>query len=381
MHKNRDLKVLYLLHTSQWHGANISFYNMISGLKKKYPIKIYVYVPINQRNLNIDFIHKLENINCKIIYGIIGSSAINDSMSKKDICFFVFNLLFRFFSFIHLFIITILIRPNLVHTNVGIIQEGYFVSKVLKIKHVWHLREYQDLDFHWRIIPSKEKISARYNKSRVIAISEGIAKHFHIANDFEVIYNPISDNVKYFNNKKKDFYFIISNRISKEKGIEDILEAFSVFIKNNNSKYKLLIAGNGNQEYLSYLTKKCEKLGISSNTRFLGYIQDLDELQSNAIALLVGSYFEGFGRMTAESILKGTFVIGRNTGGTKEIIEKTGGGCLFNNVSELIEAMNYVDNLYSTGAYSEVMINGYENAKKIFSYDQSIDSVWNLYRR
>ena len=47
-------------------------------------------------------------------------------------------------------------NPDIVHTNVGVIHIGYEICKKMGIKHVWHIREYQDLDFHWVPLPSKD---------------------------------------------------------------------------------------------------------------------------------------------------------------------------------------------------------------------------------
>ncbi len=68
-------------------------------------------------------------------------------------------------------------------------------------------------------------------------------------------------------------------------------------------------------------------------------------LMRSAKALLVTSRFEGFGRMTAEANMCGCLVIGRNTGGTSEILNLTLGGWLFNNVDDLVEKMEHVASL------------------------------------
>ena len=37
------------------------------------------------------------------------------------------------------------VKPNIIHSNVGPIDIGYKAAKKLRIPHVWHIREYQDL--------------------------------------------------------------------------------------------------------------------------------------------------------------------------------------------------------------------------------------------
>ena len=60
-----------------------------------------------------------------------------------------------------------------------------------------------------------------------------------------------------------------------------------------------------------------------------------------ASALIVASRSEGFGRMTAEAAFCGCLVIGRNTGGTREILESIG-GLTFDSNEGLLSSMNEV---------------------------------------
>ena len=38
-------------------------------------------------------------------------------------------------------------RPDIIHTNVSVIDVGYRLSRKFNIPHIWHIREYGDLDF------------------------------------------------------------------------------------------------------------------------------------------------------------------------------------------------------------------------------------------
>lgn len=51
-------------------------------------------------------------------------------------------------------------HPDIVHTNVGPLDIALEVCLKHRIPHVWHQREYQDLDFHMHSFPSK-KISRK----------------------------------------------------------------------------------------------------------------------------------------------------------------------------------------------------------------------------
>ena len=100
---------------------------------------------------------------------------------------------------------------------------------------------------------------------------------------------------------------------------------------------------------------------------------------SRAKALIVSSKFEGFGRMTAEAILSGCVVIGRNTGGTKEIISQTG-GYMFSNHKELVQSMIDVANLNSQ-EYNVSISQAQNIARNLFTCEQNIKNTLALYNK
>src|SRR5206468_877378 len=91
-------------------------------------------------------------------------------------------------------------------------------------------------------------------------------------------------------------------------------------------------------EIMSFI--KCNDL--KDNVRLLGQRDDINDLMAKSTALIVPSIFEGFGRTTAEAIFNGCFVIGKNSGGTREIVEKINYGLLYDDEEELIEAMEAI---------------------------------------
>ena len=87
---------------------------------------------------------------------------------------------------------------------------------------------------------------------------------------------------------------------------------------------------------------------------------------------------EGFGRMTAEANMLGIPVIGRNTGGTKEILELTKGGFLFDTVEEMARYMNEISSK-TDSEICEFMAKPRQIAIDSFSTEQHVKKVLNLY--
>ena len=102
-------------------------------------------------------------------------------------------------------------KPDLIHTNVGVIQEGYFVAKFLRIPHVWHLREYQDKDFNLQVLPSLKTFRKMLQKSNVITITEDIQKYFGLYNISTArnIYNGILHQDEVRNIQPKENFFSV----------------------------------------------------------------------------------------------------------------------------------------------------------------------------
>ena len=81
---------------------------------------------------------------------------------------------------------------DIVHTNTGAITIGVQVAKALGAKHVWHLREFQDIDFGGHPYCGWEKFYTLISQSAaVIAITHAVFNHFQLDEhrNAYVIYN------------------------------------------------------------------------------------------------------------------------------------------------------------------------------------------------
>lgn len=97
-----------------------------------------------------------------------------------------------------------------------------------------------------------------------------------------------------------------------------------------------------------------------------------------AKAVIVASYNEGFGRMTAEAAFNGTLVIGRNTAGTKEILDVVGGFPFDGDYIVIAEQMNAVHNL-SKEEYNRLAQKAQELAVQQYSTEKNIEKITKLY--
>ena len=138
-------------------------------------------------------------------------------------------------------------------------------------------------------------------------------------------------------NKQFKNQLIFAGRLSKEKGIEILLEAASQLPNN----YHLLIAGSGPLE------EKVRKLSDEkTNLHYLGY-----QSKQNVLSLIRGSDLliqpsleEGISSTLLEAMACGTCVLGSDIEGISEVIENNKTGLLVepNNSNELLNKILYL---------------------------------------
>jgi glycosyltransferase involved in cell wall biosynthesis len=127
-------------------------------------------------------------------------------------------------------------------------------------------------------------------------------------------------------------YFLFVGRLEKLKGVQVLIDAFKHY-RNAD----LLIVGDGSYE--AEVRAQAQGLG---HVRFLGRMpyEQLQALFRDAIALLVPSVgYETLGIVILEALVQRTPVIVHNLGALPEIVEQSGGGLIYNNESELLEAL------------------------------------------
>ncbi len=278
-------------------------------------------------------------------------------------------------------------KPDIIYTNVGVVNIGYNVAKKLSIPHIYHLREYQDLDFKMNIIPSRNSFLKKIKDSYTICITKGIQTHFKLIDNpkSRVIYNGVLQSQTPNHIHYRENYFLFVGRISEEKNPFSVIRAFNQFCKTNKN-FKLLLAGNALSEgNLSLYKTYCEQNKLNDKVCFLGTRNDTNELMQKAYAVIVASNFEGFGRVTTEAMINGCLVIGRNTTGTKEQFDNglilTGKeiGIRFNNDNELSERMQYAVNL-SKEQYNEYTERARYTVEHLYTPKKCSDEIYNFFK-
>lgn len=371
------MRVLYVLNATVMGGGNISLINMLKGMHQR-GVEIFIVYP--DKEIDSEFYKETKEFVSgyyrtwmhAYFHPRINNMSTKTKIKEKIKAFtedFKINKIIKE------------VKPDIIHTNVGVIHTGYRCAAKNHIPHVWHLREYQTKDFDCIIEPSYDKFVQMVHQSNVITITKDILKYFKLedSNKATCIYNGCCSENDICLDYPKEKYFLCCSRISKSKGHKEVVEAFVEFYKTHQD-YKLIIAGFGDEEYIAELKAIVKNSHLEHAVQFVGYKDDVKPLMRKARALIVASACEGFGRMTAEAAFYGCLVIGKNSGGTKEILENTGGFLYDNDVQGLIEKMNEVAQL-NDEQYKSMAMKAQAVAVKSYSNEQNVENIYKLYSK
>lgn len=233
---------------------------------------------------------------------------------------------------------------DIIHSNTSPIDIGVLLAKKLRAKHVWHIREFCDLDFNFNIYKGIPHLRKLINSADArIAISTAIKNHWQLKDDKTWV---INDAIRSVNDvccvKKKEKYLLFcSYYLTEAKGTRNAIIAFA---KSGVAKdgYVLKLIGNCFDEYKTSLLETIEQLNIQESVEFIPCQKDIKPYFSVATAYIMSSVSEGLGRVTAEAMFYGCPVIARASGGTLDFIHNKVTGYLFNDETECAQLIKQV---------------------------------------
>lgn len=369
------LNVLYISHESdQVLGSSKSLYNMLNSLKDK----VFPTVLFPKKGPAHDFF-KSKGVKCVIIpyplnftekYGMNYYFAFVPRLIRDQILSTQsLNYAAKLFKD-H--------KIDLIHSNSSTVDWGYKLSRRMNVPHVWHLREFQNLDFNYKPYRGWRYLLRQIHSSEAtISITNHIKDHFKLSdkNNAFQLFNAVRRKGDIFYKAEKKPYFLFCGNLSKAKGIELAISSFALF-SNKSKEYKLLFVGVVDPQYRKYLEKFSTGLGINDLIEFHDYTHSIDDFFRNATAFLMCSKNEAMGRVTVEAMFNGCPIIGYNGGGTKEIIRQGYNGYLFQTVQECADAMFSV---ISEDKKLDFIAKGHEVAEQCFSEESYCEKMMNVY--
>lgn len=370
-------KILYISHEhNELLGCTHSLYNMIHSLPKHYePI---VMLPAYG-----------------IVYDYFTERGIRCIVTKYHVDFvgwgysykYYLTFLFRFIrdavdhhrAINHIAYLLCDEKIDIVHTNTAVIDFGQALAKRLGAYHVWHLREFINLDMGYQPFLGWKRLCKKIKESdAIISITHAIAEHYGVNKlpQAHIMFDAVRCEKELLYSEKKEKYFVFCGQICPHKGPDIAIQAFEQFL-SFHPDYKLRLLGKYEEDYKKQLLAL-----VSPNTEtkidFLGYSNEVENIVSKATALLMCSRNEAQGRVTIEAMLMSCPVIARNAGGTKEIVAHRQNGLLFGTINECVDAMI---NIVSDETLAKTLASdALKYAKKNFleeTYGQKIHDLYN----
>lgn len=381
------MKVIYILSgTKLQDGSTKSFLHLI-GILKKRGFEILVICPDKK-----GVFQYLQNLGIACISIQYIPNWLPVCKSNSDYFLNGLRLIKRFainsWVTLRLCFICKQFQPDIIHTNTSVNDIGYLAGKICRLPHVWHIREYGDLDFGNTIPFLESRLCASNNYS--IAITKDIACHRKVLNQSNnrVIYNGIINSATVPDiNLNKEPFFLFAGRCTKGKGFNDLINAYIKYCRE--VKDPLILKVTGNKEDSHNTIEQWELLKAShleGKVEWIGMRKDIEVFMSKAMAVIIPSKCEGFGRVMAESMYNGCLAIGRNTGGTKEQLDN---GCeiageeiglRYNTEEELVKHLKDITE-YGIFPYRSMMNCAQQVVLRLYTSEVYADNVISFYEK
>lgn len=378
---NDKITVLFVFHEpTSSGGATYSGINMIKSLDRE---KIQPLVLVPGGGDVVQILHQM-NIPCV--------AAPVDVMLKKHDTLGFFQKYIQSYKRVKYYVKSLVLdchavnrelsqyQIDIVHSNTTAIITGFVLSKYLHCKHVWHLREFIDKDFHQKpylgfwVMRKLIALSAA-----TIAITKAVQEHWIVRKNsrsfqfFDAVKS--SSSLLPIKMNKEKYFLFCANWIENFKGASWAMEGFCKS-KLYQEGYKLIFIGNCRPALKEELMDKARKVGAERQVEFLGYCKETTPYYEEATAFLMCSDNEAMGRTTIEAFWSGCPVLGRNTGGTKELVHNCETGYLFDTVDELAELMQNIVKMDNT----KLINNARQFALSNFTEEEYGKKIENVYR-
>lgn len=382
-----NMRVLFITHYVGYYGANKALLQLIIDLKEKNIIPI-VLVPFDGQ-----FCKVLESNNIEYVIKNFHNWRYDSKKNKFAIRYLklVYYLFCDFLNILPFYRTLKRKKISLIHTNSSMIPIGGIMAKLLRIPHVWHLREFgEGMDYDNYFYLGK-KLSGKimsYTSDSIVAISQAIKDYYATIireKEIEIIYDGISiEKVNLavpLKKKDKKINVCIVGRVSPGKNQLEILKALKFLKKSVLEKILLYIIGDGDAEYLDTLNDFVINNKLTAYVKFLGYRDDVYSLLEKMHIGVVSSEYEGFGLVTIEYMLHKVAVIASNSGANLELIQNEKNGLIYT-LGDYVELANRIELLVNNLTLKEFLVeNAFEYAKEKFESKKNAKEIFSIYNK
>lgn len=368
-------EIVFLTHYNTMNGANQSLFTLLERLNTSYNIKVYIHNPDQSKDGLFGKIHELGNIK---VENTILISYLYFKSKFLGFCKLPLNFLRSFIGFVKIIQYCKEKKVELVYSNSSVESYGLIIAKFLKIKHIWHIREFGFLDYSLNHVGGDLFKRCLFRQSSlVVAISKAIYQYVSTEN-CKLVYNGVVDISdisplgRSIQPDTKPLRLGVVGLISKTKNQMIVINVVKNLLDRGYVVYLDLWGDIGDYDYKIEIDKYLKANNLESHVSFKGFEGNKEKIYSEMDILVMSSPFEAFGRVTIEAMSRGIIVIGNNSAGTKELIEDNLSGLLYSGISHLEEqVVSIIDDkeLYKTISIGSI------NQAKNFTIQKYVDGI------
>ena len=169
-------------------------------------------------------------------------------------------------------------------------------------------------------------------------------------------------------------------RINWKKGVDILIEAFSVIARERKDVYLVLVGEDDGDGYKARMQSLAKKLGIAERVTFTGILTGREKLAAYRAAeiFILPSYSENFGMVVIEAMAcKCPVIISNRVGIYREVQQAEAGIIIEPAVSDIVKAIKLlIDNKELRKRISE---DGYKLVKNQYDIDKVAENMIEVY--
>lgn len=192
-----------------------------------------------------------------------------------------------------------------------------------------------------------------------------------------ILVNYSIDYSKFNVKGKKGGDFLFVGRLSRNKGIDNLIEVFARL----NTKARLFIAGGDWEGLRSKIEKRVKELGLGKRVVFLGEISEKELLKqySKCRFFVSASKYEGFGLTVIEAMAAGCVVILNDIESFRNIVSDGNDGFIVD-FSDHSKAAEKIRKIMERKDLEKIGRKAKETARK-YDWEKSLDKLINIYKK
>lgn len=362
--------ILFVSHEYGIGGATKSLISLVKGINQIYPdIKCKVCVPWKYGRHNLAYRLFIENgIDCKkVIY--------RHDWKKKDSYYSIKLFIYDIVNFFAIKKMSRLIDKeecSIVCSNSTAVCVGGAASVINGTPHIQIVREMMEEDFgiEYR---NRGLMKEVFEESKGVVFISSFVRNkynslFRIQNS-EIIHVGIKTEEYYCEKRQlfteKTIRILQVGAFKDGKGTKDTIRIIKGLKDDGINNVSLVLVGGGERKYIKEMWELIDKYELEDRIQIVDFVSNIKEYMIKADVFIMNSVAEGFGRVTVEAMLAGCLVLGRNAGGTKEIIIDNYTGILFDDENDAIMQIKKIIN--DSIKYVGIAKNGQKYANENYS--------------